>query len=93
MVVVPNVSSRKTRRRGSMPAAKTVQTPRPAATSGRARSAAWIVFFEADLEVSQGEPEVGGGRLQPEVAPEVVERGAGFRRDPRADPVPLALGQ
>ena len=45
IVVLPNVSSKKTRRRGSIPAAKTFQTARSATTSGRFCSAAWIVFF------------------------------------------------
>ena len=76
-----------------MPAAKTFQTARSAATSGRVCSAAWIVFFEADLEFAEGDPEVGDGSLQVQVAFEVFEGGARLRRDPGADTVALALGQ
>ncbi len=76
-----------------MPAAKTVQIARSATTSGRSRSAAWSVFFEADLEGAEGEPEVGDGGLEVEVAFEVFEGGARFGGDPGADAVALALGQ
>jgi hypothetical protein len=93
MAVVPKVSSRKTRRRGSMPAAKTFQTARSATTSGRPRSVAWSVFFEADLEFLQGEPEVGDRGVEPEVAAEVFEGGAGLGPDLGADALALAFGQ
>jgi hypothetical protein len=93
MAVVPKVSSRKTRRRGSMPAAKTFQTARSATTSGRPRSAAWSVFFEAEVEFLQGEPEVGDRGVEPEVALEVFERGARLGPNLGAEALALALGQ
>lgn len=76
-----------------MPAAKTFQTARSATTSGRSRSVAWGVFFEADLELLEGEPEVGDGGVQVEVAPEVFEGGAGLGGDPGAEAVALAFGE
>ena len=90
---MPKVSSRKTRRRGSIPAARTCHSARAVAASGRPRSAAWIVFFEADLQVAEGVPQVGDRGPQVQVALEVFERGAGLGRDPRADALALALGQ
>jgi len=45
MAVVPKVSSRKTRRAGSIAGATIFQFARAAATSGRSCSAAWMDFF------------------------------------------------
>lgn len=76
-----------------MPAAKTVQTARLATTSGRWCSAEWSVFFEADFEGTQGDPEVGQGGLELQVASEVFESGTGVGDDLGAKAIAFAFGQ
>jgi hypothetical protein len=66
---------------------------RSATTSGRFCSAAWIVFFEAELQFLEGVPEVGNGRAQVQVAFEVFERGARLGRDLGPNPSAFTLSQ
>lgn len=76
-----------------MPAAKIFQTARSATTSGRSRSVAWSVFFEADLELFEGEPEVGNGGVQAEIAFEIFEGAAGLGGDLGPKAVAFAFGE
>src|SRR5215204_2936816 len=93
MAVVPKVSSRKIRRRGSMPAAKTFHAARSTTTSGRSCSAAWRDFFEAEFEFLQRVPQVGDRRVELEVALEVFERGTRLGGDLGANAIAFTLGQ
>lgn len=92
-MVLPKVSSKKTRRRGSIPAAKTFQTARSATTSDRFCSAAWIVFFETDLQFLERVPQVGNRRGQLQFAFKVFERRARLGLDLGPNPFALAFRQ
>ena len=52
-----------------------------------------MVFFKTELQFLEGVPEVGNGRVQLQIAFEILQRGARLGLDPSADPITFALSQ
>src|ERR1700737_4100310 len=94
MLVFAHVSSMNTRRLGSSCFWSSCQRVRSAAMSGRSCSAARTIFFKGDLLLGEespnrarADPDISGGKL----APYVMKRQIGRRRDAGEQPVSLVF--
>src|ERR1700733_5008126 len=91
MLVLTQVSSRKTRRWGSIGNRHSSNCRRFSTTSGRFCSAASRVFFEGNLAGLEGGPDRGNGFGQTELVLERFERVTGIVGNGLADLVAMTL--
>src|SRR5471030_1246644 len=86
MLVLTQVSSRKTKRCGSRPACCSVRnSSRSAATSGRSCSAATSVFFERKLQGAEGVVERANADCEAQLHPQRFEREIGLLGNSRPE--------